>query len=111
MKQTCDCCGGTLRKKIFGRGAVCKSCGMTYTAESLKERESFRSSVPETADWASESGMQKTAPAVEFGPRQFVMDVTGRDREGVVGQVRQGGIGLGDTVYINADSTRPYRVW
>ena len=108
MKQTCDCCGGTLRKKIFGRGAVCKSCGMTYTAESLEERNSFRSSADERTGW---NPGEEIAPAMEFSPRQFVMDVTGQDRKSVSGRVRQGGIGLGDMVYVNGNCRHPYRVW
>lgn len=51
----------------------------------------------------------KPAPAPAFVPQQFVMDNSGASG-GLSGRVRQGGIGLGDNVYINGDYTHPYRV-
>ncbi len=38
MKLTCDLCGGELEMNTAGQGAVCKYCGLTYSAERLKEK-------------------------------------------------------------------------
>lgn len=38
MKLTCDLCGGELEMKAGGQGAICTTCGLTYSMESLKEK-------------------------------------------------------------------------
>lgn len=38
MKLTCDICGGELEMKTGGQGAVCKTCGLAYSVEVLKEK-------------------------------------------------------------------------
>lgn len=38
MKLTCDICGGELEMKAGEQGAICKTCGIAYSVESLKEK-------------------------------------------------------------------------
>ena len=38
MKLTCDICGSELQMNPDGQGAVCGSCGMTYSLEYLRKK-------------------------------------------------------------------------
>ena len=46
----------------------------------------------------------------DFTPKPFVMDITGGGSADLCGRVKQGGIGLGDKVYVDGDYSTPYRV-
>lgn len=50
-------------------------------------------------------------PAFDFVPKQFMMEIGGKGSGDLCGWVRQGGIGLGDPVYINGDYSHPYTVY
>ncbi|MBQ9083704.1 MAG: hypothetical protein IJY28_09435 [Clostridia bacterium] len=118
MKQTCDCCGGLLRMKLFRRGAVCRSCGMDYSRDELNEKSSgivFPSMETEservTVAYAENRTTEPPCPGFNDVPAQFRMEVRSASGIDISGRVRQGGIGLGDTVYINGDTARPYHIW
>lgn len=108
MKLSCDLCGGTLQVVACGQDAVCKNCGLAYPMERLKEKLSGITPAGQTGN------MQKTPPQkrpAPFTPQQFVMENTGNGIGDLSGRVLQGGIGLGDSVYIDGDYSHPYRVY
>lgn len=117
MKLTCDLCGGTLQMNLNGQGAVCTNCGLTYPMERLREMLNRKTPVEDTPaepkaappkqaqDEPFTVATQETAKAptersFSFRPEQFVMENSGNVRE-LCGEIRQGGIGLGDTVYLD----------
>lgn len=135
MKLTCDLCGGTLQMNLNGQGATCTNCGLTYPIERLREMLNNKApdktpvedtpAEPKAAPPRQEQDVpaqrgydepftvaaQETAKALterrfSFRPEQFVMENSGNVRE-LCGQVLQGGIGLGDTIYLDGD---PYTV-
>lgn len=124
MKLTCDLCGGTLQMNLDGNGAVCTNCGLTYPMERLREMLNRKTPVEDTPTEpkasplrqepdvpaqrgydapftvaAKETAKAPTERSFSFRPEQFVMENTGV-RE-LCGEIRQGGIGLGDTVYLD----------
>lgn len=133
MKLTCDLCGGTLQMNLGGQGASCTGCGLSYTMDRLREKLSQSTAeppkpvipVPEppvptpepptptpgtdviynVVSWQKVDA-KEPAPAVE----QFVMQVDSGIGD-VSGYVQQGGIGLGDNIYINNDYDHPYTVY
>lgn len=117
MKVCCDLCGGTLQVLSCGEDAVCKNCGLTYPMERLREMlAGIRS--PGGAINSDPAGNISSGPKVTtqrlpapFTPVQFVMENTGGGVGDLSGKVLQGGIGLGDSVYIDGDYAHPYRVY
>ena len=128
MKLTCDLCGGKPQVNPGGQGARCADCGLGYTMERLREKLGVQTpKQPEPAPVISaEPEPVKVAPEAEtvkkaenpvfarncdFSARQFVMENNGRGRGDLTGLVAQGGIGLGDSVYIDGDYAHPYVVY
>lgn len=128
MKLTCDLCGGKLQVNPGGQSARCADCGLGYTFERLREKLGIQTPrQPEPAPVISaEPEPVKVVPEVEtvkkaenpvsagdcdFSARQFVMEHDGRGRGDLTGLVAQGGIGLGDSVYIDGDYAHPYVVY
>lgn len=127
MKLACDLCGGTLQMNRDGQGATCTNCGLTYPMERLREMlhrnapaaaasaepETVVSAAPPKQEYdapftvvAQEPAAKPTERRFSFQPEQFVMENSGNTRS-LCGQVLQGGIGLGDTIYLDGD---PYTV-
>lgn len=52
----------------------------------------------------------KPRPSFDFVPKRFVMKINGSGFRSISGWVQQGGIGLGDNIYIDGDYAHPYRV-
>lgn len=50
MKLTCDICNGDLEIVAGGKGAVCKSCGLAYSVERLKEKLGSQSAAKPVED-------------------------------------------------------------
>ena len=46
----------------------------------------------------------------EFAPQQFVMHNNGTGGDDLRGWIQQGGVGLGDKIYLDGDYSRPYKV-
>ena len=90
MKLTCDLCGGTLLMKRGGQEAACTQCGISYSIDRLREK------------LAMNNVATNTTPPQLFMPKQFIMEVS-RGSGDISGRVKQGGIGLGDRIYINND--------
>lgn len=138
MKITCDLCGGALQMNPGGRGATCTECGLTYSMERLREMLAGKTSVkpeplkpvppkpeppkpmpPEqekeiiydVQDWSVVPPAPNLNPGFDFTPKQFVMENRGNGIGDLSGLVRQGGIGLGDDIYIDGDYHHPYRVY
>lgn len=123
MKLGCDLCGGALQMNLGGQGATCTACGMGYTMERLREKlsgQTVRQDPPkpkdeiiyEVQDWAVVPPVPTARPnSFTYVPEQFVMENTGNGVGDLSGRVRQGGIGLGDSVYIDGDYGRPYRIY
>ncbi|MBE6982048.1 MAG: hypothetical protein E7437_07010 [Ruminococcaceae bacterium] len=104
MKLTCDLCGGNLQVEAGGTGASCVSCGLTYSMERLREK--MQPSQPPLS--------QEHAPAWEpvqtVMAQQFILSpVVGRGD--LTGHVVQGGIGLGDYVFVNGDFANPGQIY
>lgn len=130
MKITCDLCGGALQINSGGQGATCLSCGLTYPMERLREMLTGNTPVkpeppkPEppkpvppkpddefiydVTDWQK---VEKSDYGFDYEPEQFVMENNGGGNGDIVGRVQQGGIGLGDHIYIDGDYDHPYKVY
>ena len=111
MKLTCDLCGGTLQINMNGQSASCTNCGLGYTMEYLRGKLQGKvvqqvSSAPVPLREVSYS-----KPVFDFEPKQFVMKNDGKGIGDLSGWVQQGGIGLGDSVYIDGDYAHPYRIY
>jgi len=50
-------------------------------------------------------------PVFDFEPKQFIMKNNGKGIGDLSGWVQQGGIGLGDSVYLDGDYSHPYRIY
>ncbi len=125
MRITCDLCGGELQVNPGGKGAACTVCGLGYTMERLREKLSGQSGqkqnlpkpepeeeiVYDVQDWSVIPPAPDPHPRFDFVPQQFVMENNGGGIGDISGRVQQGGIGLGDSVYINGDYAHPYRVY
>ena len=138
MKLTCDLCGSALQMNLGGQGATCTSCGLTYSMERLREMLTGQTPVkpeppkPEPVkpeppkpvppkpddeiiydvqDWTVVPPAPQPDTGFNFRPEQFVMENNGRGNGDLCGMVRQGGIGLGDSVYIDGDYAHPYTVY
>jgi len=64
--------------------------------------------VYDVTDWEKADTL---VPAFDFKPKQFVMEVRGNGIGDLSGWVRQGAIGLGDSVYLDGDYAHPYTVY
>ena len=108
MKLTCDLCDGSLQMNNDGQGAVCTVCGILYPMARLKEK---LKSQPAGQTNGSET-RETPAPAKEvpFVPQPFILNLT-KGNGDLSGYVQQGGIGLGDNIYINGDYSRPYTIY
>lgn len=120
MKITCELCGGALQVNPGGQDAACLNCGLIYSMERLREMLTGNTSItPESPkpddeiiydirDWE-----KADSPQCDFAykPEQFVMEARGDSRGNLCGLVQQGGIGLGDSVYIDGDYAHPYKVF
>lgn len=123
MKLTCDLCGGALQINLGGQGATCTNCGLGYTMDRLKEKLSgntVQTNPPAPVPpqpignvyvAKEREPVDVPAPAFDYEPQQFVMELSGRGNGDLSGRVKQGGIGLGDKVYLNADYNQPYTVY
>lgn len=129
MKITCDLCGGALQINMGGQGATCLSCGLTYPMERLREMLTGNTAVkpeppkPEpptpvppkpddefiydVTDWEKVDPPKR---GFDYEPEQFVMENSGGGNGDLCGRVQQGGIGLGDHIYIDGDYDHPYKV-
>lgn len=115
MKICCDLCGGTLQMNAGCQDALCLTCGMSYTMERLRRMlNEARNSASVTPTAHSTPAPTPASPVVpqqnRFAAPQFVMQVTSAEGNKLTGIVQQGGVGVGDTVYINNDYAHPYRV-
>ena len=124
MKITCDLCGGALQINLGGQGATCTNCGLTYTMDRLREKLTGKTSVepeplkpepPKPVDIIYNIDTWETVEPVkhsfDYVPEQFVMENTSGGNGDLGGIVQQGGIGLGDKVYIDGDYDHPYTVY
>ena len=130
MKLTCDLCGGALEMNLGGQGATCTTCGLTYSMgrlrEMLKGNTTVQSEppkpeppkpVPPTPDDEKIYVVTEWEPVdppkrgFDYKPEQFVMENSGGGNGDLCGRVQQGGIGLGDSVYIDGDYDHPYKVY
>ena len=134
MKLTCELCGGTLQMNLGGNGATCTTCGLIYPIERLREilntpvqqKEPPKTApktpkkqkpVPEEEpiydvdDWVVVPPPQEAKPVFDFVPAQFVMQNDSHGHGDLGGRVQQGGIGLGDKIYIDGDYKHPYTIY
>jgi hypothetical protein len=121
---------------LGGKGATCTNCGLIYPMERLREifhaptAQEPLHPVPKTPktpktkkpapqedmiydvdDWIVLSPPEETKPVFDFVPVQFVMENNSRGHGDLGGRVQQGGIGLGDRVYIDGDYSHPYTIY
>lgn len=133
MKITCDLCGGALQINLGGQGATCTNCGLSYTMDRLREKlngqntpqdppkpeppkpEPPKPEPPKPVDiiynidtWEM---VEPVKHSFDYVPEQFVMENTSNGNGDLGGIVQQGGIGLGDRVYIDGDYDHPYTVY
>lgn len=107
MRICCDLCGGVLQMNAGGQYATCMTCGMTHTLDRLRRmlREAQTPVTPVTPLTPVDTPAQ---PNLYAAP-QFVMNVSSIRGGAIIGTVQQGGIGVGDTVFINNDFSHPYQ--
>jgi len=125
MKLTCDLCSSPLQVNPGGQAATCINCGLSYSMDRLREKLSdsapaqqkpaFSQPIPLTTNdrpvHSTPVNQEPTAATAPFVPLQFIMENNQRGRGDLCGIVRQGGIGVGDSVYIDGDYSHPYRVY
>lgn len=129
MKITCDLCGGSLQINMGGQGATCTTCGLNYTMDRLREKLTGETPVkpeplkpeppkpepPKPADKIYDitewEPVDPPKSSFDYVPEQFVMENVGGGNGDICGRVQQGGIGLGDMVYIDGDYEHPYKVY
>lgn len=133
MKLTCDLCGGALQINLGGQGATCTNCGLSYTMDRLREKLTGAPPVPpeppkpeppmpappkpddekiyDLDDWDVIPPAPQPNPSFDFLPKQFMMENSSDGNGDLGGIVQQGGIGLGDKVYIDRDYDHPYTVY
>ena len=130
MKLTCELCGGSLQMNLGGQGATCRECGLTYPMERLREMLNGNAAVKPAPPKPTPPKPAPPTPVppkpddkkvyivtewekVEkftFVPEQFVMSVTETGVDYVSGRIQQGGIGVGEQIYINQDYQHPYTI-
>lgn len=134
MKLTCDLCGGALQMNLGGQGATCLGCGLTYPMERLREMltgktpvkpeppkpeppkpeppkpEPEKEIIYDIQDWTVVPPAPYPNRSFDFVPEQFAMSVTEIGADYISGHIQQGGIGVGDRIYINHDYTHPYTI-
>lgn len=127
MKLTCDLCGGALQVNAGAQDASCKTCGLCYTMDMLRQKLGLGStqqnkpvetprapvaSTPAVDPVREQPVIVKTQPKPVEVPaaKQFIMPVDKLFAACLSGDVKQGCIGIGETVYINEDYTKPYRL-
>ncbi len=115
MKITCDLCGGTLQMNPGGQTALCTGCGLCYPMARLREKlvPPPVGTAPVTAPEATGSiPVTEPVPAAPPSPdtQPFALELH-PGRGDLSGLVLQGGIGLGDRVYIDMDYDHPYTVY
>lgn len=127
MKLTCELCGGALQMNLGGQGATCTTCGLAYPMERL--REMLTGKTPVVQDPPKPEPPKPVPPKPEpeeemiydvtewekvekftFVPEQFTMSVTETGADYISGHIQQGGIGVGDRIYINHDYAHPYKI-
>lgn len=121
MKLTCDLCGSPLQMNPGGQDASCTFCGLQYPRARLQELLRQLSETNENTrhpeELPSENPVQNTNPLpapfdggqlldASFVPaplraEQFVMEVNSFSHGDIVGYIRQGGVGLGDPIYLD----------
>ncbi len=127
MKLTCDLCGGALQVNLGGQGATCTVCGLGHTMDRLREKLNGQSVRPEPSqpvvptsigmidDMIDEGTVvekpRTPRPCFDYVPKQFVLDNNAVYSGDFGGFIQQGGIGLGDKVYINGDYSKPYTIY
>lgn len=134
MKLTCDLCGGALQMNLGGQDAACKTCGLVYPLERLREKLSQKTPTQpkQTAVEPKQAVVEPKQTVVEpkkvvvepkqvvVEPKQeaevpviqqFVMQVEGVSGDCLVGCVQQGSIGIGECVYVNHDYANAYRIY
>ena len=104
MKITCDLCNGTLQMNSGGKTATCTACGLVHPMDRLREKL--------TGNNGQKDPPKPPMPSDDFDykPQQFTMSVTEVGADYVSGHIQQGGIGVGDSIYINHDYAHPYTV-
>ena len=119
MKLRCDLCQGVLQMRTGGQGAQCTVCGLTHSMERLREKlgiPAVTTEIPAPIQSQVFCTLTDKPPVVlsnsteAFCPRQFILRCTPGEGD-LHGMVQQGGIGLGDQVYINNDFQHPYTVY
>lgn len=127
MKLTCDLCGGALQVNAGAQDASCKTCGLCYTMDMLRQKlgigsvpqnkpvETPRSSAaftPAVDPVREQPVIAKPQPTPVAAPtaKQFIMPVDKLFAACLAGDVKQGCIGIGETVYIDEDYSKPYRL-
>ena len=121
MKLTCDLCGSPLQMNSGGQDAACTFCGLQYPRARLQELLRQLSEAGENIRYPeeipSETPVRNTNPLpapfdggqlldASFVPaplraEQFVMEVNSFSHGDIVGYIRQGGVGLGDPIYLD----------
>lgn len=100
MKLMCDLCGSPLVVNSGGKDASCSNCGLNYSMERLREKLGQNKEV--------HNEPVRTAP--QNMPKQFVMELR-RGKGDISGYIRQGGIGLGDEIYVDNNYRNGYTVY
>lgn len=115
MKICCELCGGSLRMNAGGKDAVCVNCAMTYPVDRLREMlnrqaHTLVQNTPQPPVQNPPQPLVKNGGQDGYLAPQFVMQVTSGGKGVANGLVQQGGIGIGDQVFINNDFQHPYTV-
>ena len=140
MKLTCDLCGGSLQMNAGGQEASCKNCGLCYSLDTLREKlrsgsapqnkpvetpqistvptpvatpikEQPVAEEPQLKPIVSVTQEPQLKPVAAPAAEQFVMPVECLFAACLAGTVQQGCIGVGETVYIDGDYSKPYRMY
>lgn len=120
MKIACDVCSGPLTVTVKGRVATCNTCGLEYSLAYLREKYWCNAAkVPVITPPKPEDISEKSLPVfVDTSqmpplppPKQFVMRIFETHHDCLMGRVEQGGIGVGEKVYINGDYGHPYTIY
>lgn len=74
MKLTCDLCGGELEVNTARQGAVCRSCGLTYSPERLKEKQAAQPPIKpviETPPVTNEASQKPSAAEIQKAQKRM----------------------------------------